>query len=57
MSNWPIFLHTVWFNFFRCLPHPEYWYIPRSAKVAPDPSGPRNKMIKTDRYAPDKTQN
>ena len=55
MSNLPIFLHTIWFNFFRCLPHPELWYVPRSAKVAPEPPKLRNKMTRRARYAADKT--
>jgi hypothetical protein len=55
MSNWPIFLHTIWFNFFRCLPHPELWYMPRSAKVAPEPPKLGIKMTRRGRYAADKT--
>jgi hypothetical protein len=55
MSHWPILLHTIWFNFFRCLPHPEAWYTPRTAKVTPEPAKLRIKMPRTDRYAPDKT--
>ena len=55
MSNLPIFLHTIWFNFFRCLPHPEVWYVSRSAKVAPEPPKISIKIPRRGRYAPDKT--
>lgn len=40
MSNWPIFLHTIWFNFFRCLPHPELWTLRNRSRVASVPSHP-----------------